>query len=187
MASPTSFNHNVIDLVPKLRAYARALTRNWVDADDLVQETLTKALRYHDKFAEGTQLKAWLFTIMRNTHFTAVKKSTRERPGLADCVSGGVAVQPTHDTMIAYSETMAAISRLPVQYREMLILVVMLEESYENAAVLCNCAVGTVKSRVNRARRMVIAQLTQPAEQAIPAMTVAQVGGQRAMQRTVAG
>lgn len=154
------FRENVIELVPKLRAYAQALTRDKADADDLVQETLTKALRYHDRFVEGTQLKAWLFTIMRNTHFTAVKKSTRERPGALDCVAGSVAVQPVHDTVIAYNETLAAIDRLPVRYREMLVLVVMLEESYETAAILSNCAVGTVKSRVNRARGMVLAQLS---------------------------
>lgn len=164
MTCYTPFHESVIELVPKLRAYARALTRDKADADDLVQETLTKALRYHDRFAAGTQLKAWLFTIMRNTHYTAVKKSTRERPGSLDCVSDTVVVQPVHDTVIAYNETLAAIDRLPTRYREMLILVVMMEESYESAAVLLNCAVGTVKSRVNRARNMVLAQLTAASE-----------------------
>ena len=160
MTCLTPFRENVIELVPKLRAYARALTRNMPDADDLVQETLTKALRYHDQFAAGTQLKAWLFTIMRNTHFTAVKKSTRERPGSMDCVADSVIVQPVHDTVIAYKQTLAAIDRLPIRYREMLILVVIMEESYENAAKLSNCAIGTVKSRVNRARSMVLEQLS---------------------------
>lgn len=163
MTCPTPFRENVIELVPKLRAYARALTRHQADADDLVQETLTKALRYHDRFVPGTKLKQWLFTIMRNTHFTAVKKSTRERPGSLDCVAGSVRVNPVHDTVIAYNETLAAIDRLPVRYREMLILVVIMEESYENAAALSNCAIGTVKSRVNRARSMVLEQLTASA------------------------
>lgn len=159
MMCAQTFQENVIEQVPKLRAYARALAPLRADADDLVQETLAKALRYHDRFTPGTQLKAWLFTIMRNTHFTAVKKATREKPGLIDCVAGSVAVQPVHDTIIAYNETLAAIERLPGRYREMLVLVVMLGESYENAAILSNCAVGTVKSRVNRARSMVLAQI----------------------------
>jgi RNA polymerase sigma factor (sigma-70 family) len=162
MVPRPSFTDSVIDLLPKMRAYARALTRDRTDADDLVQETLTKALRHHDRFAEGTQLKAWLFTIMRNTHFSAVKKFTRERPGAEDCVAGDVTVEPVHDTVIAHKETLAAIDRLPEPYREMLILVVMLGESYEDAAALCGCAVGTVKSRVNRARRMVMADLAPP-------------------------
>lgn len=161
MSPRLSFTDSVVDLIPRMRAYARSLTRNSADADDLVQETLTKALRYHHQFAEGTHLKPWLFTIMRNTHFTAIKKRMREQVGAADCVSGTVSVQPRHDAVIAYKETLAAIDRLPVQYREMLTLVVMLGESYEDAALICNCAVGTVKSRVNRARRMVVEMLSE--------------------------
>lgn len=187
MAGPTSFDESVLGLVPKLRAYAMALTRDRTDADDLVQETLTKALRHHDSFAPGTQLKSWLFTIMRNTHYTAVKKKTRERPGAADCVSGSVAVQPDHDTIIAYNETLAAINRLPVQYREMLILVVVLEESYENAAILCSCAVGTVKSRVSRARRMVIDQLSAPARLAVSPGPAASDRGRGALPAAMEG
>jgi RNA polymerase sigma-70 factor (ECF subfamily) len=149
----------VVDLIPQLRVYARALTRNSVDADDLVQDTLLKALRHSNQFMAGTHLRAWLFTIMRNTFFTSVKKATRERPGAADCVSGQVIVNPVHDAIIAHGELMAAIERLPPQYREMLMLVVVLGESYESAAELCKCAMGTVKSRVNRGRAMVIANL----------------------------
>lgn len=159
MADETHFSGDVIALIPKLRAYARALTRDRSDADDLVQETLTKALRYSHRFNEGTHLKAWLFTIMRNTFYTAVKKIVRERPGAEDCVSSSVTVQPDHDSIIAHKELMAAIDRLPAQYREMLILVVVLGESYDAAAELCDCAIGTVKSRVNRARNMVVADL----------------------------
>lgn len=149
----------VLDHVPRLRAYARALTRDLSEADDLVQETLLKALRHHARFTPGTQLKAWLFTILRNTHFTAVRKRMREQTGAADCVSGSVAVPPRHDLAIAHAEVMAAIDRLPIQFREMLVLVVVVGESYEDAARLCNCAIGTVKSRVNRARRMVLQDL----------------------------
>jgi RNA polymerase sigma factor (sigma-70 family) len=159
MDTSLSFSSDVIALIPKLRAYARALTHNETDADDLLQETLTKALRYHHRFEEGTKLKNWLFTIMRNTHYTAVKKHTRERPGLKDCVAEGVSVNPDHDAVIGHKELMTAIGRLPTQYREMLMLVVVLGESYESAAQLCGCAMGTVKSRVNRARNMVIADL----------------------------
>ncbi|MGQ0564320.1 MAG: sigma-70 family RNA polymerase sigma factor [Gemmobacter sp.] len=168
MAPRSSFSDSVIDLLPRLRIYARALTRNVTDADDLVQDTLTKALRHQDRFEEGTQLKAWLFTIMRNTHFTAVKKRNRERPGIENCVSGEVAVAPIHDTVIAHKEVLAAINRLPAAYREMLTLVVMLGESYETAADLCDCAIGTVKSRINRARRMVVDDLTSVPPAAAP-------------------
>jgi RNA polymerase sigma factor (sigma-70 family) len=170
MLDPNGFSGDVINLIPQLRGYARALTRDNIDADDLVQETLTKALRYHDRFTEGTRLKAWLFTIMRNTFYTAAKKRGREFPGSEDCVSSTVTVEPDHDRIMAHKELVAAINRLPRQYREMLVLVVVLGESYEAAAALCGCAIGTVKSRVNRARNMVIADLegrkTGPAKRA---------------------
>ena len=160
-----SFSTELVDVIPSLRAYARALTRNAADCDDLVQETLAKALKYHDRYESGTRLKSWLFTIMRNTFYTATKKSARERPGLEDCVAETVLVDPVHDAVITHKRLLAAIERLPRQYREMLILVVMLGETYEDAASICGCAVGTVKSRVNRARRMVMQEMEDGAAQ----------------------
>ena len=150
---------DVLALIPPLRAYARSLTRNVTDADDLVQETLLKALANIDKYTPGTKLRAWLFRIMRNTFLTDIHKRGRERPGDEDCVAGQLSVQPDHDMYLRGRRLMKAISTLPTQYREILILVVMMGESYEDAAKICDCAVGTVKSRVNRARRMVIDQL----------------------------
>jgi DNA-directed RNA polymerase specialized sigma24 family protein len=96
---------------------------------------------------------------MRNTFYTNVGRRARERTGSADCVSGLAIVQPTQEWNVRGREIMRAVEQLPDQYREMLILVVMLGESYEASAQICNCAVGTVKSRVNRARNMVIEAL----------------------------
>lgn len=150
---------DVLDLIPALRAYARALCKNAADADDLVQDTLVKALANIDKFEEGSRLRAWLFTIMRNTFFTSVKIRAREATGGEDCVSAAPISQPTQEWYVRGQELMAAVDRLPPHYREMIILVVMLGESYEAAARICGCAIGTVKSRVNRARQMVIEDL----------------------------
>ena len=149
----------VIDLIPRLRAYARVLTRDANDADDLVQETLLKALTNINSFKRGTMLRAWLFTIMRNSFYTNVKKRARERPGAEECVSGFLTVMPDHDRIIHGKRMMAAIEKLPEHYREILILVVMLGESYEDAAALCGVAIGTVKSRVNRARKLVMEEM----------------------------
>jgi RNA polymerase sigma factor (sigma-70 family) len=149
---------DVVRIIPALRTYARSLTRG-DDDDDLVQETLTKALANTDKFRPGTNLRAWLFTIMRNTFYTNVGRRARERTGTADCVSSLAMVPPTQEWNVRGREVMRAVAQLPDQYREMLILVVMLGESYEASAEICNCAVGTVKSRVNRARNMVIEAL----------------------------
>lgn len=162
------FEADLIDLIPKMRAYARALTRDATECDDLVQETLAKALKNHHRFQQGTQLRAWLFTIMRNTFYTSITKRQREMPGMTDCVSGTVAVDPIHDAVITHKQVLAAISSLPRQYREMLVLVIMLGESYEDAAKICNCAVGTVKSRVNRGRQMVMKSLEDYSPQSQP-------------------
>ncbi|MDT8855736.1 sigma-70 family RNA polymerase sigma factor [Paracoccaceae bacterium Fryx2] len=150
---------DVMKVVPALRIYARSLCRNAADADDLVQDTLVKALANIHRFVPGTNLRAWLFTIMRNTFLTRIKKQKREPTGDADCVSGLRSVEPTQEWTVFGRQLMAAVDRLPAQYREMIILVVMLGESYQDAAELCGCAVGTVKSRVNRARGLLIEDL----------------------------
>ena len=148
-----------LEWLPALRAFARSLTRNIDEADDLVQDTLVKAIRYRDKFRKGTNLRAWLFTIMRNTFYNTRARAARERTGDSDCVSGEVTVSPTQEWSLRGQEVMAAVNRLPIHYREIFILVIMLGESYESSAEICQIAVGTVKSRVSRARAMVIEDL----------------------------
>ncbi|SLN65307.1 ECF RNA polymerase sigma factor SigR [Roseivivax jejudonensis] len=148
-----------VEWLPALRAYARTLTRHDADADDLVQETLKKAIANRDKFRAGTNLRAWLFAIMRNTFYNNIKRARREVTGSADCIAGTVSSPATQEWTIRGQEMLAAIHRLPTHYREMLILVVMLGETYERAGEICGCTMGTVKSRVNRARAMVVADL----------------------------
>jgi len=155
--NPDSFD--VMQFVPALRAYAWTLTRRHQDVDDLVQETLTRAIANAHRYRRGTNLRAWLMTIMRNTFLNQIVKTKRERPGDADCVSISAASLGTQEWALRGSETMRAILRLPDHYREMLILVVMLGESYETAGEICGVAMGTVKSRVNRAREMVKEEL----------------------------
>ncbi len=151
-----------IEWIPELRAFARSLTQDVADAEDLVQETLLKAIRHRDKFRAGTNLRAWLFTIMRNTFYNSVRESARTRTGSQDCVPLSLAAPATQEWSVCGDEIVAAINRLPAHYRDILALVVVLGESYESAARVCDCAVGTVKSRVNRARTMVIADLAAP-------------------------
>jgi len=153
---------DVVQLIPTLRGYARALTRWSGEADDLVQETLVKAIANQSRFEPGTNLRAWLFTIMRNTFRSNIAKRRRERPGSADCASLQPVTQSSNETYIAGQRVFRAITTLPEPYREILMLVIVTGESYENAAVICKCAVGTVKSRVHRGRRMVIDELGAP-------------------------
>lgn len=156
---PDSVEGEVVSLIPALRAYANLLCRNRNDADDLVQETLTKALANLSSFTPGTRLRAWLFTIMRNTFYNTVAKAKRESAGAKDCVSSLPVSLPTQEWELRGTELVAAVRSLPPHYRETLVLVVVLGESYEEAARICGCEVGTIKSRVNRARSMLIDKL----------------------------
>ena len=151
--------HDVEALIPALRAFARILERDQDRADDLVQDTLLRALAAFDSFTPGTKLKSWLFTIMRNTFYTSVKKRVREAPGLTDCVSTLGSTPPSQEWSSSSREVHQALTRLPKQQREVVTLVAILGESYEDAAAICGCNIGTIKSRLNRARAGLAQQL----------------------------
>ncbi len=142
----------VIALVPPLRAFAWSLSRNSADADDLVQDTLIKAWTHKDKFEPGTNLRAWLFTILRNTYYTAMVKRRREVADEDGKYAARLSAAPTQDWSVAMTAMQAALQKLPAEQREALILVGAAGLSYEEAAEICGCALGTIKSRVNRAR-----------------------------------
>jgi RNA polymerase sigma factor (sigma-70 family) len=156
---PSQEVDDVVTYIPALQAYAMSLTRNKSNAEDLVQETLTKAIAKFHQFQVGTNLRAWLMTIMRNTFFTQTKKSSREPTGAEDCISLTLSVPATQEWALRGRELERAVMALPVHYRETLILVVMLGHDYETTAGICGVAVGTVKSRINRAREMLHKQL----------------------------
>lgn len=146
-------------LIPALRAFARTLVRNPYDADDLVQETLMKGIANAHRFQPGTSLKSWLFTILRNTFYTNIKISNREHPGAAGCVSEDCVLLPSQEWSVRGIELREALERLPEDQREVLVMIGVLGISYEEAAVICGCAVGTIKSRLNRARNRMLAYL----------------------------
>lgn len=157
--APRHPNSEIVELIPALRAFARTFYRDANDADDLVQETLTKGLSHLHQFEVGTSMKSWLFTIMRNTFYTRIKVSKREAPGSADCVSAKPIVGATQEWSARGLEIHSAIQRLPEQQREVMMLIGVLGMSYEEAATICNCAIGTIKSRLNRARLRLLVEL----------------------------
>jgi len=139
-------------MIPALRAFAWSISRNGSDADDLVQDTLIKAWSHRDKFETGTNLRAWLFTILRNTYYTAVVRRRREVRDEDDQHARSLTTAPTQEWGLAIHALQAALDQLPPEHREALILVGAAGLSYEEAAEICGCALGTIKSRVNRAR-----------------------------------
>lgn len=147
-------SNEVVTFIPSLRAFARSLCYNAADADDLVQETLMRSIEHFDKFTPGTNLRAWLFTIMRNRFYTNTVKRARERTGDLDCVSAQLSTPATQEWSLRGKELEQALAKLPVHYREALVLVVVLGTNYIDAAQVLNCEVGTIKSRINRARNL---------------------------------
>lgn len=151
MADP-GFEHSLVAAIPHLRAFARSFANDAARADDLVQETLVKAWNSQDSFTPGTNFRAWLFTILRNVYFSQHRKLRREVDDPDDQYQNSLAVMPEQYGHLDLADFRAALERLPHDQREALVLVGAEGFSYEEAAQICGCAVGTIKSRVNRAR-----------------------------------
>ena len=147
-----SIRDAVLAAVPSLRAFAISLSGNVDRADDLVQETLLRALVNIDSFEPGTNLSAWLFTILRNLFRSEYRKRRREVEDGDGTYAESLKSQPEQEARVEFREFRTALAKLPSDQREALILVGASGFSYEEAAGICGCAVGTIKSRVNRAR-----------------------------------
>ena len=152
MPATSSWRDEVVGMIPALRAFAWSLSHNGSDADDLVQEALTKAWTHRDRFEPGTNLRAWLFTILRNTYYTAAVRRRREVRDETGKYAATLSTGPTQDWSLAIRALQTALAQLPDEHREALILVGAAGLTYEEAAEVCGCALGTIKSRVNRAR-----------------------------------
>jgi RNA polymerase sigma-70 factor (ECF subfamily) len=152
MSTTEGWRDEVISLIPALRAFAWSLSHNGADADDLVQETLIKAWSNRERFEPGTNLRAWLFTILRNTYYTHLLRRRREVRDETGSYAQALRYGPMQDWSLAVRTLQAALAELPDEHREALILVGAAGLSYEEAAAVCGCALGTIKSRVNRAR-----------------------------------
>jgi len=147
-----SMREAVLAAVPSLRAFAISLSGNVDRADDLVQETLLRALVNIESFEPGTNLSAWLFTILRNLFRSEYRKRRREVEDGDGTYAESLKSQPEQEARVEFREFRTALAKLPSDQREALILVGASGFSYEEAAGICGCAVGTIKSRVNRAR-----------------------------------
>ncbi len=179
MPLTNSLRDDILASVPSLRAFAISLSGNGDRADDLVQETLLRALANIDSFQPGSNLPAWLFTILRNLFRSDYRKRRREVEDADGSYAKTLKTQPAQQAHLEFEEFRAALDKLPQDQREALILVGASGFSYEDAAAICGCAVGTIKSRVNRARSKLSALLyVDGAEDFGPDQTVrAVIGG----------
>ena len=158
-ASSSFSQAELLALVPPLRAFARRFVSKQEEIDDLVQETVTKALTHANKFQRGTRLKSWLFTILRNCFCTRYGSSKREVVGLSDDICERAVAAPTQEWHLRGQELSRAFANLPSHQHAVLLMVFVEGISYEEAALRSGCALGTVKSRVNRARLQIARSL----------------------------
>jgi RNA polymerase sigma-70 factor (ECF subfamily) len=162
--APQEIRTALIAAIPNLRAFAISLCGNTDRADDLVQETLVKAWGNIGSFTAGTNMPAWLFTILRNIFYSEYRKRRREVDDPDGEMAGRLSTLPAQPGHMDFLDFKAALQKLPADQREALILVGDSGLSYEAAADICKCAVGTMKSRVNRARARLIELLALKGE-----------------------
>jgi RNA polymerase sigma-70 factor (ECF subfamily) len=166
----SEFHQLVKEQIPRLRRYARTLTSNTVRADDLVRDTLVRALAKEHLWQLGTDLRAWLFMIMHNQNVNTVRQGIRD--------SSAVDVDTVSETVIATTDPTAsrqlrelerALSRLPLGQRQVILLVGLEGMSYEDAAAILRIPIGTIRSRLSRGREMLRELLDMNEERCSPA------------------
>ncbi len=164
-ALPTAeFRQELTAAIPYMRAFSRSLTGNEAAADDLTQDALVKAWRARERFRAGTNFRAWVFTIVRNQFYSDQRRSWRQAPWDEEKAKRTLSGPQGLDSMMALDELRRALIELPDDQREAIVLVGAGGFAYEEAAQICGCAVGTIKSRVSRARKALAAMLEEGAD-----------------------
>lgn len=153
------FKSGLVQLIPHLRAFARTLTGDPTQADDLAQDAMMKAWDARASFQLGTNMKAWTFMILRNQFYSDKRRSWRQSQLDQEAAERTLVAVDDPAAPLALDELRRALATLPEEQREALVLVGAGGFAYEEAAEICGCAVGTVKSRVSRARRALQASL----------------------------
>ena len=162
-ANEAIFKRDLVALIPHLRAFARTLCGDATAADDLAQDAVMKAWDARASFQIGTNMKAWTFMILRNQFYSEKRRSWRQSQLDQEAAERTLVAADDPEAPVALDEMRLALGMLPTEQREALILVGAGGFAYEEAAEICGCAVGTVKSRVSRARRAIQAILEQGA------------------------
>ncbi len=147
------FKRQLVALIPQLRAFARTLTGDATAADDLAQDAMMKAWDARASFEMGTNMKAWTFMILRNQFYSEKRRSWRQTQLDQEAAERTLVAIDDPAAPVALDELRLGLGMLPAEQREALILVGAGGFAYEEAADICGCAIGTVKSRVSRARR----------------------------------
>lgn len=146
------FKDELVAIIPSLRAFARGLCNDRDTADDMAQDALTRAWAARQSYEPGTNFKAWMFRILRNNYYSTYKKNRRFVALDPEVAERTLVSVPEQENRLHLNDVEAALKKLPDEQREVLMLVAAGGVSYEDAAVIMGCAIGTIKSRVARGR-----------------------------------
>ena len=161
-ASKQQFKDELIALIPHLRAFARSLCDDPALADDIAQETMLKAWKARESFKPETNMKAWAFTILRNHFYSEKRRDWRSKPLDPQLAETTLIASDDASQKIELLAVRNALKKLPDEQREAVILVGAGGLSYEEAAIVCGCAVGTIKSRISRGRKTLERMMENP-------------------------
>ncbi len=142
----------MIAQIPAVKSFARTLARSRCDIDDLVQETLTRAWLYKSSFVPGSNLKSWLFKILQNCCYADAKRNRNLVNDSDGYWASRQTIPAAQEWSLQYGDVLIAMDRLPADSRNALVLIIEEGRSYEEAAEIAACSIGTLKSRVKRAR-----------------------------------
>jgi RNA polymerase sigma-70 factor, ECF subfamily len=172
MTLTSDLRDSILQSIPHLRAFAMSLTGNADQADDLVQEAIVRGLAHIEQFQPGTNMQAWLFTILRNQFYTAHRKTRREVEDPEGGLARRLAVPAEQTGHLDVEDLKVALTKLPIEQREALLLVAAQGFSYEEAARICGTRIGTLKSRIHRARAELAVLLSVEAPEDVAADSI---------------
>jgi RNA polymerase sigma-70 factor, ECF subfamily len=161
------FRDQLVALLPSLRAFSRGLCGNRDMADDLAQDTMMRAWAARESYTQGSNFRAWMFMIMRNQFYTTIRKNSRMTSLDPEVAERLLVIAPAQQNGINLDDVAKALQRLPAEQREVLLLIGANGLSYEEAAEVTGCAMGTVKSRLARGRTALAAMIDGPADDAL--------------------
>ncbi len=167
------FRAELVAVIPSLRSFARGLCGNRDLADDLAQEALVKAWAARDSYRPGTNFKAWIYTILRNHFYSISRRASRFAAWDPDLAARTLVSPADQGTALHMADLERGLGLLPIDQREALVLITTQGLSYEDAASVMGCAVGTIKSRVSRARAA-LTRFLDGADAVAPALAAGQ-------------
>jgi len=157
------FRDQLVAIIPSLRAFARGLCGTRDMADDMVQDAMTRAWAARQSYAAGSNFRAWMFMILRNHYYTTLRKNARMVSWDPEVAERVLVAGPTQQDGLNVRDVQAALQKLPAEQREVLLLIGANGVSYEEAADIMGCAIGTIKSRLARGRVALTALIDGPA------------------------